>query len=123
MDGLPDFVRQSRLVTPRCDGGVTIHELHDGSAATPGSPPTPRQERWERIPPPWGEGILGKVWLEGRRDDPGGLPTVFRAVKEIRIAHPRLKPSDYCYELEAIMKFSQQKVIETNANGRTEGGR
>jgi len=116
MAELPDLVRDSKLLTHRCDGRVTVHEIHDTSAARPDQRPQPIRERWERHPkaPLIGEGGFGKVWLEGRRDQLDCAPTVFRAVKEIRITlwNRERNTCDYRRELEAIMKFSQAKVLQ-----------
>ena len=114
MADLPDLVRDGRFLTRRCDDRVTVHEIDDNTAARPDQRPQPKLERWERHPESAliGEGGFGKVWLEGRRDRLDRRPTVFRAVKEIKVTHNRRRTnaSGYRRELETIMKFSQAKV-------------
>lgn len=75
------------------------------------------QERWTRKRR-LGQGAFGTVWLEtcdrpARRHS----PTV-RAVKEIPIDVTVTEKVDYYRELEAVMKFSQDRVCSIRADGR-----
>ncbi len=109
MADLPDLVRDSKLFTTRCDGQVTVHEYQDGVRRR-WQRPVPRLEQWDRDPNPIGRGGFGEVWLERQRDNRDQPPRAFRAVKEIAITDKRVKMSDYLRELEAILKFSHDKV-------------
>lgn len=98
--GLPELVRDSRLdatfhpneQTPT----KTIHQKYSGRRSF-------MQEIWTRKKY-LGSGGYGVVWLERR--ECGQL----RAVKELRIRKSALKDDDYVRELEALAKFSQDKV-------------
>jgi hypothetical protein len=106
MDRLPDLVRDSKLETCIFDGTI-VHTYYETDSKSLRRA-VPRNERWQRqnlI----GAGSYGSVWLEkciqGQRD------IELRAVKQIAIAaHPRSKSMAYSRELEAIAKFSHQKV-------------
>jgi hypothetical protein len=65
------------------------------------------EECWERGRN-LGTGSFGTVWLEKLITENG--EEKYRAVKEIRKGVQRSKAIDYSRELEAIAKFSHQKV-------------
>jgi len=65
------------------------------------------EERWERGRN-LGTGSFGTVWLEKLIAE--NSEEKYRAVKEIRKGVQRSKAIDYSRELEAIAKFSHQKV-------------
>jgi serine/threonine protein kinase len=64
------------------------------------------EERWKRGRN-LGTGSFGTVWLEKLIVENGEK---YRAVKEVRKVVQRSKAIDYSRELEAIAKFSHQKV-------------
>ncbi|KAK2771851.1 calcium/calmodulin-dependent protein kinase type 1B [Colletotrichum kahawae] len=74
-------------------------------------------ERWTRKKR-LGQGSYGTVWLEtcerpARRHSPA-----VRAVKEIPVDSTVTEKMDYYRELEAVMKFSQERVGSIRAEGR-----
>ena len=106
MDRLPDLVQDSKLET-RIFGGSTVHTFYETDSKSLRRA-VPRDEYWRRQSL-IGAGSYGSVWLEkcikGQRD------IEFRAVKQISTAvHERSKPIIYSRELEAIAKFSHEKV-------------
>ena len=106
MDRLPDLVRDSKLET-RLSTGSTVHTYYETDPKSLRRI-VPRDEHWQRQSI-IGGGSYGRVWLEkciqGQRD------VEFRAVKQISTAiRRRSKPINYNRELEAIAKFSHQKV-------------
>src|SRR5690242_11884834 len=68
------------------------------------------EERWERHGnKPLGRGAFGTVWLE--RCAAGPAAGQIRAVKRIsKQGQPRMSTINYARELEAIAKFSQERV-------------
>jgi len=104
---LPELVRDSRLQAS-LQGNVTVH------TRPPGRRGISRHESWvrERI---LGNGGYGVVWLERKvetADKNDGSATRLRAVKCVRIPPSRsqLEGGKYVRELEALAKFSQDKV-------------
>ena len=104
---LPDLVRDSRL-------NATI-EYVEGQVFTVHKRPVrhrtrPREERWthEKY---LGQGGFGVVSLQ-RKDITTTSQAEFRAVKSIQIPQSGIQPhvSLYVRELEALAKFSQDKV-------------
>jgi serine/threonine protein kinase len=69
------------------------------------------EERWERGRN-LGTGSFGTVWLEKLVTENG--EEKHRALKEIRKGVQLPKAIDYSRELEAIAKFSHQKVRESS---------
>jgi hypothetical protein len=69
------------------------------------------EERWKRGRN-LGTGSFGTVWLEKLIVENG--EEKYRAVKEIRKGMQRSKAIDYSRELEAIAKFSHQKVQKSS---------
>jgi len=106
MDRLPDLVHDSKLETRVLDGS-TVHTYYETDSKSLRRA-VPRDEHWRRQSL-IGAGSYGSVWLEkctkGQRD------IEFRAVKQISTAvRQGSKPITYSRELEAIAKFSHQKV-------------
>lgn len=105
MSRVPDLVRDSELET-RFHGKYTSHRYHETDLANE-ERAVIRQEYWKRIKH-IGGGAYGSVWLEecvkGARDHN------FRAVKEILKPPPTHAAIDYNRELEAIAKFSHDRV-------------
>jgi hypothetical protein len=97
---LPELVRDSRLQAT-VQQNLTIHTRPLGRRGVS------RHETWEREKI-LGYGGYGVVWLERKVNDDG--PAQLRAVKGIRISEPRTKGANYVRELEAMAKFSQDKV-------------
>lgn len=101
MDGLAEFVLDAKLET-LVVGNDTEHILYD-VAGTSRQRPLPRRERWKREKKAIGRGSYGIVWLES-------CGTRQRAVKEIFMHRRRVNVTDCGRELEALCKFSRQKV-------------
>ena len=105
MSRIPDLVRDSKLET-RFLSGYTSHVYYE-SGHTARERVIPREERWKRVKH-IGGGAYGKVYLEkcveGRRH------VDLRAVKQIPKPLQPAKLMNYNRELEAIAKFSHQKV-------------
>lgn len=105
MSHIPDLVRDSRLET-QFRPKYLRHRYHE-SDSTQGERVVVRQEYWKRercI----GGGSYGRVWLE--RCLKGEKDYSIRAVKEIQKPKQSAKASDYNRELEAIAKFSHERV-------------
>ena len=100
---LSDLVRDSKLETSFRDS-LTIHMFRDAAHRAA----LPRKEVWKRVRE-LGFGGNGRVWLEEcvEGQKPGG-PSL-RATKEIRLRH-HSHAVDYRRELDALAKFSQDKV-------------
>lgn len=100
---LPELVRDSKLEArfhPNPDIPVaTIHTKSSGRR-------TIRQDIWVREKK-LGHGGYGIVWLERNNESSQGRAAL-RAVKELRVHGSR--GGDYIRELEALAKFSQEKV-------------
>ena len=99
MDQLSELVRDFKLETIALNNFETIHEY-------PERHPSSRLERWVQVKE-LGHGAFGSVRLQ-RRVAESRTKSQLRAVKQIT-----LRPTDkidYSSELEAIVKFSLQKV-------------
>ena len=105
MPPISDLVRDSKLETKFCLG-YTQHVYHV-SGGTPRQRKMRMEERWERGRN-LGTGGFGTVWLEKLVTENG--EEKYRAVKEIRKDMQRSEAISYSRELEAIAKFSHQKV-------------
>jgi serine/threonine protein kinase len=99
-----DLVRDAKLETTAIDGAVTCHVvLHRDSGR--------RQHRAEEI---WerkekiGSGTFGVVWLESCLS--GRKKGTLRAIKEVVKNDLTRNPIDYGRELQAMAKFSNEKV-------------
>lgn len=104
---LPDIVRDSKLETEIFDA-YTQHIFYiSGSSARERH--MRREERWVRDQF-LGQGAYGTVYLERceQKDNSSRL----RAVKEIKKFVVAGKELEYTRELEAISKFSHQRVRE-----------
>lgn len=102
---LPELVRDSRIEAVINDSeNLTVHMRLSGRRNVS------RHETWSRKRI-LGHGGYGIVWLEQKikEDD---SPSELRAVKGIRIpdSHWKLERGQYVRELEALAKFSQEKV-------------
>jgi 2-hydroxychromene-2-carboxylate isomerase len=104
---LPDLVHDSKIET-RITPNYVEHIFYE-----PGQSP---QERRRRKVEYWlrdvvlGKGAYGVVYREKRRDHGDSGEAVFRAVKEISKSVVHGEQLDYTRELEAVMKFSHQRV-------------
>ena len=105
---LPDLVRDSQLnvkFVPSASGPVTVHQRATRSDVRRR---VLVEERWQRLKE-LGNGSYGHVWLEECVDGP--MKGKLRAVKEMR------KEPAYARELEALVKFSHQNVLEQALQG------
>lgn len=104
-DVLPDLVLDSKL---ECTvlGDHTIHTKYISNPAT-GLRRARVESKWQRTKE-LGRGSLGVVWLEKCTSGPN-LGQVY-AVKELRKGTRTVPPASYARELEAIAKFSQERV-------------
>lgn len=113
LDDFPEIVRDSRLsqATIQQDGGRT-YTIHNRGAR---SRAAARNDIWMRQKL-LGQGGFGLVHLEVKQMEKSGQPE-YRAVKTFRMkdGHLKIRQTHYVRELEAIAKFSQNKVgfIET----------
>lgn len=105
MSNIPDLVRDSRLET-RFHTKYTAHRFHELDL-TNGAKTVIRVEYWQRQRR-IGGGSYGRVWLE--RCVKGGRDHDVRAVKEIDKPPQARKHINYHRELEAIAKFSHDRV-------------
>ena len=105
MPPVSDLVRDSKLETTFYEK-YTQHVYHV-SGANPCQRKMRKEERWERRGN-LGSGTFGTVWLEKLITDNG--EEKYRAIKEIRKGMQQSGAIDYSRELEAIAKFSHQKV-------------
>ena len=101
----PDLVLDSKLET-EFENGYTIHSYYE-SRETALERAAPRIEYW-RQKDYLGKGGFGSVWLEETVESKKE-PRV-RAVKKIIIGKLALEDKDCVRELEAIAKFSHQRV-------------
>jgi hypothetical protein len=107
MSQTPELVRASKLST-KIDAEHTIHTfLESASVAGRRARRRERQEVWKKKRH-LGIGTFGTVWLEECVSE--NQENKLRAVKEVRKMGPGAKAMDYNRELEAIAKFSAQKV-------------
>ena len=109
MPPVPDLVRDSKLETIFYEK-YTQHIYHV-SGANPRQRKVRKEECWERCGN-LGTGTFGTVWLEKLIVD--NSEEKYRAVKEIRKGMQQSSAIDYSRELEAIAKFSHQKVRESS---------
>jgi hypothetical protein len=108
MRPVSDLVQDSKLET-------TFHEkyaqhVYHVSGANPRERKVRKEEHWERCRN-LGTGSFGTVWLE--KLVVGSDGDKYRAVKEIRKGVKRSGAIDYSRELEAIAKFSHEKVCSS----------
>lgn len=100
-----DLIKDSRLDTQFGEDG-TRHTQYVSSRAA-GQRRIRNVELWKRERR-LGSGTYGTVWLESCHS--GRRQGQFRAVKEIRKAPIMVSSLDYSRELEAVIKFSHEKV-------------
>ncbi|KAH7124522.1 kinase-like domain-containing protein [Dactylonectria macrodidyma] len=103
---VPDFVRDSRMMTRFLPSGATEHTVYRVSHQSPHLRPCRINEMWYRRRE-LGNGSFGCVWLEKCASGPA--EGKLRAVKEIR-KDPSL-PVPYLRELEAMAKFSHERYV------------
>ena len=97
---LPELVLDSRLDT-EYENNYTIHIHYESSVAAP------REEYW-RFQEHIGAGGFGTVWKEECVQ--GSADMEVRAVKKIRAGKHALSDKASIRELQAMIKFSRQKV-------------
>jgi hypothetical protein len=114
MPPISDLVRDSKLETTFYEK-YTQHVYHV-SGANSRQRKIRKEERWERRGN-LGTGTFGTVWLEKLITDSG--EEKYRAIKEIRKGMQQFAAIDYSRELEAIAKFSHQKVRESSIFARS----
>lgn len=103
---MSDLVKDARLPM-RTVSEYTVHSfIESTSAEGRRARRREREEYWERKQH-LGIGICGTVWLE---ECVANGDSKLRAVKEIRKIAPGSRSMDYTRELEAVTKFSQQRV-------------
>src|SRR6266480_4165947 len=105
MPPISDLVRDSKLETTFYEK-YTQH-VYRVSGANPRQRKMRKEEHWERRRN-LGTGTFGTIWLEKLITDNG--EEKYKAVKEIRKSMQRSGAIDYSRELEAVAKFSHQKV-------------
>lgn len=104
MSQVSGLVKDSKLHT-KLDAELTTHTFLESTlVAGRRGRRREREELWKKKRD-LGIGIFGTVWLEECVSE-GKL----RAVKEVRKSVPGSRSMDYNRELEAIARFSQQKV-------------
>lgn len=102
---LSDLVRDSKIETRCLDSHVVEHVLYEtGRSARRRR--VPKTERWTKGRQ-LGQGTFGTVHLQTCRD---GDRDRLRAIKEVKKFVVVGQELDYTRELEAIMKFSNDKV-------------
>jgi hypothetical protein len=99
-----DLVEDSKLNAEFRDS-MTIHSYLEIDEAGRRSS---REEYW-KLERPLGQGGFGQVWLE-RCTTVGITQGVFRAVKSIDTKSKSYKSLDFNRELEAVAKFSHNRV-------------
>jgi hypothetical protein len=104
MSQVSDLIKDSKLHTKFESELITPTFLESTTIAGRRGRRRERNEVWKRKRH-LGIGIFGTVWLEECVSE-GKL----RAVKEVRKSVPSLESIDFNRELEAIARFSQQKV-------------
>jgi len=97
---LPELVLDSRLDT-EYENNYTIHIHYESSVAAP------REEYW-KFQELIGAGGFGAVWKEECVQ--GSADVKVRAVKKIRAGIHALSDKAYIREVQAMIKFSRQKV-------------
>ena len=107
-----DLIRDSRLKTEFTSSGHTKHSFFVSDRSNRQRKAL-HEERWQRVRE-LGNGTFGRVWLEQcvHRTSTGGRnrDAAARAVKEIGKGTATRSSIDYSRELEAIAKFSHEKV-------------
>lgn len=105
---MSDLVNEAKLPTKLGPDDTWIHTFLESTSASGRRPRRrEREEIWKKKRH-LGIGIFGTIWLE---ECESGDQSKLRAVKEVRKYAPGLKEVDYSRELEAIAKFSQQRVL------------
>src|SRR5438034_987774 len=109
-----DFVRDSKLE-------ITFYEkymqhIYYVSGANPHQRKMRKKEDWEKYGN-LGTSTFGTVWLEKLITD--NSEEKYRAIKEIRKGMQQSRAIDYSYELEAIAKFSHQKVQRSSISAHS----
>jgi hypothetical protein len=101
---ISDLIIDSKLEVESFDG----HTIQTRLVLNPSKRQrrTRERERWQRIKEP-GEGSFGIVWLEECTEGPSSGE--LQAVKALKKAAASAS-TNYYRELEAIAKFSQEKV-------------
>jgi hypothetical protein len=104
---LSDLVRDWKLESI-VDNNCTIQTRHISNPAT-GQWRSRVEERWQRKKE-LGSGTFGIVWLEECTSGPSNGQV--RAVKELRkgTTPSSMSPTNFSRELEAIFKFSHERV-------------
>lgn len=115
MSRLSDLVRDSKLDT-RFQEGDTIHIYYEPGQVYRHAAPIEKRWRREKC---IGRGSFGRLWLE-KCVDRGRQRPELRAVKEIPIIQQGPNTIDYNRELEAMAKFSHQKVRSSILSGLVE---
>jgi hypothetical protein len=105
MPPVSDLIRDSKLETMFHDK-YTQH-VYYVSGANPRQRMMRKEEHWERRGI-LGSGTFGTVWLEKLITD--NSEEKYRAIKGIKKGMHQSGAIDYSRELEAIAKFSHQKV-------------
>jgi len=105
MPPVSDLVRDSKLETTIYEK-YTQHIYHI-AGANPRQRKVRKEECWERHRH-LGSGSFGAVWLEKSITDSG--EEKYRATKEIKKGSRESEVINYSRELEAIAKFSHEKV-------------
>ena len=105
METLSDLVRDWKLESV-VEDDITLQIRHVSNAAA-GLWRQRVEERWKRTRE-LGRGSFGVVWLEECTSGPSNGQ--LRAVKELRKTRRSMPPAYYSKELEAIAKFSHERV-------------
>ncbi|KAI0971065.1 kinase-like domain-containing protein [Xylaria arbuscula] len=103
---LPESVRDSRW---EADFEPNPHVPHQTTNTLGSGRRLLRQEIWERQRQ-LGHGGFGVVWLE-RTQAADQSPIRLRAVKELQVSQKDSRRREYIRELQALVKFSQQKFV------------
>lgn len=107
MELVPELVADSKLDTI-FKKGFTIHHVRTPDT-TPLLGKNKKKQKWEQSKE-LGRGSFGTVWLQ-KLVGGGDKDTDKRAVKQIE----KRSAVDYSHELDAIAKFSQDKVSNSNS--------
>ena len=110
MPRLPDLVLDSKLDT-EIDKDYTIHTYYESKVDSL-ERAAPRIEYWKQGKY-LGKGSFGSVWLQECTENRQGAGV--RAVKKIVIGKPATEDKYCVRELEAIAKFSHQRVYSTRS--------
>jgi len=109
MPPVSDLIRDSKLETTFCKG-YTQH-VYYVSGDNPRQRMIRKEECWEGCGN-LGSGAFGTVWLEKLITD--NSEEKYRAIKGIKKGIHQSGAIDFSHELEAIAKFSHQKVQESS---------